>query len=480
MSDSFGRRFAFLLSTLLFLVSNCVIAIIPANVGALFVFRTISAFGGCAVSAVSSGTVVDLYPLTQRARPMTYVLTGMHVATAFGPIVGGALSSPKSWRYIFWFLTTCSAVFFVVALLFLPETLRCRVGNGSRSSDSKTRSPRKWQLQAGMLQKRTVHDDERYPRPGKMSIAAVIESFRNPFVIIIWLTSGLTFAAFIAVNITSPRLLMENYDFGHTQAGLALLASGCSVIIGQFVANHVSDYLRRRCQQHHAFATTKWEIEAQRRQSSIVEDVDPKTPKTVTVQGITVCGDKDCTIGAPITVQGSLGPLPLKPQVAFEYRLTGMLMGIGLEVVGLIIYACLTHFHRSAASIITSSALIGFGTAFTMAVPQSYIVDVSPGRAATVTALLGLFRWGFAGTIAVIIKPMSHKIGVGGSFFLLAAVNVLGAAVLAYVLWMNLDYNKEDILFYVFKGGRGPTGEERQTKTRMQRFMDGAKELYHG
>jgi predicted MFS family arabinose efflux permease len=50
---------------------------------------------------------------------------------AFGPVIGGALNSVWGFRSIFWLLFALSVVILSALLIFLPETHRGIMGNGS-------------------------------------------------------------------------------------------------------------------------------------------------------------------------------------------------------------------------------------------------------------------------------------------------------------------------------------------------------------
>jgi MFS family permease len=58
-------------------------------------------------------------------------LSSLYSSIAIGPILGGVLAQTLSWEAIFWFLAIFSGSFLLLLFVFLPETLRFLVGNGS-------------------------------------------------------------------------------------------------------------------------------------------------------------------------------------------------------------------------------------------------------------------------------------------------------------------------------------------------------------
>lgn len=53
------------------------------------------------------------------------------IGPSLGPVLGGALAYAAGWAWIFWFLTIVTISGLALIVLFLPETNRTIVGNGS-------------------------------------------------------------------------------------------------------------------------------------------------------------------------------------------------------------------------------------------------------------------------------------------------------------------------------------------------------------
>jgi multidrug resistance protein len=139
VSDSVGRRPTYLVCFIIFVASNIGLAL-TKTYWLLMLLRAIQATGNSATVALGAGVIADIATPNERGGYLGIFGTGPLAGPSLGPIIGGALAQTLGWRSIFWFLAIFGGVFSVFLVLFLPETLRSIVGNGS------VRPQRIWQI----------------------------------------------------------------------------------------------------------------------------------------------------------------------------------------------------------------------------------------------------------------------------------------------------------------------------------------------
>jgi multidrug resistance protein len=130
VSDSVGRRPTYIVCFIIFVASNIGLAL-TKTYWLLMFLRAIQATGNSATVALGAGVIADIATPNERGGYLGIFGTGPLAGPSLGPIIGGALAQTLGWRSIFWFLAIFGGVFSVFLVLFLPETLRSIVGNGS-------------------------------------------------------------------------------------------------------------------------------------------------------------------------------------------------------------------------------------------------------------------------------------------------------------------------------------------------------------
>lgn len=130
ISDSVGRRPTYIICFVIYVASNIGLAL-TKTYWLLMLLRAIQATGNSATVALGAGVIADIATPNERGGHLGIFGVGPLTGPSLGPIIGGALAQTLGWRAIFWFLAIFGGVFSVLLVLFLPETLRSIVGNGS-------------------------------------------------------------------------------------------------------------------------------------------------------------------------------------------------------------------------------------------------------------------------------------------------------------------------------------------------------------
>ncbi|RYP13029.1 hypothetical protein DL765_007060 [Monosporascus sp. GIB2] len=205
-ADWKGRRPLYVISLAIYLVANVLMASLPANFGALVFLRMVQAFG---------------WP-------------------TLGPVLGGVITGQASWRWTFGVLSIVVGVTWLVIVFTLPETLRCRVGNGSLyCNDGLFLLPPR-------LASPLAPESERGPRPPKPSIGGFWRLFCYPPISISSVYTAILFANYFSVAVDLPLTLTDKYHWSVTAVGGGYLALGIAIVAGSLLAGRFSDWRRAR------------------------------------------------------------------------------------------------------------------------------------------------------------------------------------------------------------------------------------------
>ncbi|MCJ1380009.1 Dityrosine transporter 1 [Xylographa soralifera] len=237
LADYGGRKPLYMISLLIFIGANILLAALPANLAALFILRIVQGFGAASVLSLGAGTVADITEPKRRASQMSIVLLGPQLGPVLGPLIGGAITGSASWRWTFGFLAiTCSAVY-VVLTFCLPETLRSIVGTGEIYAH------KNWVTRPVWRQKPVV-DPKKFPKPPPPTLLSLFKLLYYPPVVIVSMNSAILFSAYYAMAVTFPRFLEDIYGFTSAEVGVAYMAPGLGLVAGSLISGRVSDWHR--------------------------------------------------------------------------------------------------------------------------------------------------------------------------------------------------------------------------------------------
>ncbi|KAK7001453.1 MFS domain-containing protein [Favolaschia claudopus] len=385
LADSYGRRIMFI-SCLLVLAASCIgLALVPTNAYWLLLFlRSFQSAGSASTIALGAGVIGDISTPAERGGFLGVYNIGPLVGPSLGPILAGVLADSLGWRAIFWFLCIVSAACAIVLILFLPETLRSIVGNGSIPPPSPLSRPlipllgRQLNLNASPLKRKR-------------------KPFQNPLrllfnldILIALFYNGLVCSVFYAVNTSISTIFSETYpELSQTEVGLCFLAIGGGMLIGTVTSGRLLD----------------WDY--QRVKRSLLDTSNNESHDD----------------------EKQLAEFPIE-----KARMRLMPYLVLCFVACCIAYGwCIEEKVNLAGPLIF---LIGVGI-FTMTIlnaTQTLILDLAPDQGSSVTACNNLMRCGLSAAMVAVIQLIIDAIGVGWTFVLLGGLCVLGTPLIWVVI----------------------------------------------
>lgn len=226
LSQVYGRRWICVSSAALFTAMSIGTALAP-NLAAYYIFRMLTAFQGTSFLIVGTSCIGDIFTPTQRGTALSWFLVGTLVGPCLAPLLGGAIVTYVSWRYIFWMQTGMGGLATVLVLFLLPETIP------SRGIDDLQDMPKK---------KRTAHL-LRLISP--IRVTKLLVTYPNLFI------AGLASSSLVwnMYSLLTPIRYVLNPRFHLTtpmQSGLFFVAPGCGYLLGTFFGGRASDWVVKR------------------------------------------------------------------------------------------------------------------------------------------------------------------------------------------------------------------------------------------
>ncbi|KAF2009361.1 MFS multidrug transporter-like protein [Aaosphaeria arxii CBS 175.79] len=130
LSDIFGRKLLLSLSISLFIIfsAGCGAA---QSLAQLIIFRAFQGIGGAGCFSLATAMMTELVPPETYSKYVANLSTVYALSLLCGPILGGAISSRASWRWIFLINVPAAAPALALAIFALPSNFPFH-GNASR------------------------------------------------------------------------------------------------------------------------------------------------------------------------------------------------------------------------------------------------------------------------------------------------------------------------------------------------------------
>ncbi|KAJ7502589.1 major facilitator superfamily domain-containing protein [Mycena galericulata] len=380
LADSWGRRPMFICCLLLLSVSCIGLALVPTNdYWLLLLLRCLQAAGSASTIALGAGVIGDISERAERGGYLGVYNIGPMAGPAIGPVLGGALADTLGWRSIFWFLCIASSACAVVLILFLPETLRSMVGNGSITPPALSRP-----VIRIIGRNKPQSPTAKLPRkPFQNPLRLLL----NPDILILLSFNGLICAVFYGVTASISTIFHAAYPaLNQTQLGLCFLAIGGGMLIGSATSGKILDWDYQRVKA--SILSRKPSSLAQDENSFPIERARMRLIPILLVFFVACCAAYGWCIQKRVNLAGPL-----------------------ILLIG-----------------------IGFFTMAIMNATQTLILDLVPDQGSSVTACNNLVRCGLSAIMVAVIQLILSALEPGWTYVLLAGMCVLVAPLIYVVM----------------------------------------------
>lgn len=407
-ADTAGRRPAFVLSFVIYILANEGVAVC-SKYSELLVLRCFQSAGIAATVALSQAVIADTVTSAERGNYIGITMLPIVLAPSLGPVLGGVLAQYLGWRSIFWFLTILAAITLILMLSFFPETCRKLVGDGSIRPHPVYRTL--WQVISDRRKKRQAErtgDREALQRikmaTSKKNRPKLKISFGNPLDSLTMLFepllgvllgySAIVFAGFYAIATVMPSQFERLYGFDDVKIGLMYLPMAGGSVVAAFVTGPAIDWNYRRHAKRLGMPLTK--------------------------------GAQDDLSNFPVErarIEIGLPPLALATIVLFAW-------GWALQYGAPIAVPCILLF-------LMGVGMIGYTNASSV-----LIVDMYPKKAGAATAANNLTRCLLGAAATGAVSPMIEAIGVGWTFMIFGFLYMAGAPLLLLIMKNGIQWRR--------------------------------------
>lgn len=391
IADNTGRRPIFLACLLVLCLSCIGLALVPTSAyWLLMLLRCIQSAGSASTVALGAGVIGDIGTPAERGGFFGVFTFGPQVGPALGPVIGSVLADKLGWRSIFWFLCIMSGICFALMLIFLPETLRRLVGDGSVLP-----SPFYRPL-VPIVGKGRV--DGNAPKPPKPILNNPLRLFLYLDVLNLLVFNAVLYAVFYAVNTTISTIFASKYPFlNEIDVGLCFLGIGGGMAIGSVLSGRMLDADYRRIK------------------TRLVREAGEDPEKRIRLEDVT----KEENF----------------PVERVRLRMVPIFTGIFiLTCAG---YGWSLQRETDIAVPLILQVILGYTVTATMNGVQTLLIDLLPSQSSSITACNNLVRCSLGALVVSVIDLIVNAMGPGWTYVLLAGICLACSPMIWLAIWIG-------------------------------------------
>jgi multidrug resistance protein len=380
LADDIGRRPVLLLTLCIYVGANIGLAL-TQHYATLIVMRCLQSAGASSTIAIAFGIIADISIPAERGSYVGVLMGATNAAPCLGPVIGGVVSEKLSWKWIFWLLVIVAGTLLATLTLFLPETERCLVGNGS--------------LQPARLMNRSIYSlvSRRKTRsPAAASSRSRGSAFLGPFKslsalrnqanFIVILAGGITYTVYTCLAASLSAAVIAEYEMNYLMAGLTYLPNGIGVILSSYASGKLLDH--------------DYKVTARR-------------------------------LGFPVTSRSG-NEFPFA-----KARLRSIFPVVIVSAVATMGYGWVLHTRSHIAILLVVQFFSGAAQVCIFATCGTLLTDLNPGRSSTVQASYSLVRCALSGAGVAALETMVRQIGYGWTFTVFGGLGLLCVPILFYL-----------------------------------------------
>ena len=370
LADRIGRRPISLIALIMYLSANLGLAL-QNSYTALVVLRCLQSAGASSTIALAYGVIADISTPAERGTYMAILMGFTNAAPSIGPILGGVLAQRLSWHWIFWLLSILGGTHLLALFIFLPETSRKLVGDGS-VLPTRLMSRSIYSL----VTSREPPTEQRPPPFSLPNPLSCLSALFNKSNFIVLTVGGLQYTVFGCLAASLSTQMIHLYTFNYLTAGLLYLPSGIGGILAAYLIGRLLNYDYRMTAHKYSLPVSK--------------------------------------------TSDNLARFPIE-----RARLRSVFPFLALSAIATVGYGWTLQASTPIAAPLMMQFITGSTQVAVFSICGTLLTDLNPGRSATVQASYNLVRCALGAAGVGALQAVIDGVGVGWCFTIYAVIGAL-------------------------------------------------------